>query len=58
MHLFKQDIVNDENYNKLKSYINLNDEELKNAIFQFEAENNLNRVVSYDPPEGFIAIDI
>lgn len=56
--IFKQDIVNDENYNKLKSYINLNDEELKNAIFQFEAENNLNRVVSYDPPEGFIAIDI
>ena len=56
--VLKRDIVEDEKYNKLLRLVSLNGVELKNAISEFEGENNLNRTISYDPPEGFIPIEI
>lgn len=54
--IFKKDIVNDKNYKKLKTFVYLDDTEIENQISKFNDENNLNRVVSYEPPEGYISI--
>lgn len=53
--VFKSDIEEDEKYQKLLFIVNGTDRE--NLIAEFEKEYNLERAVSYAPPQGFIPID-
>lgn len=56
--VFKRNIVEDEKYKELLSFLTLTDDELKKAVLSFEEKYNLNRTVSYDPPEGYIPLDL
>lgn len=54
--VFKQDIVRDEKYKWLKKMVLLQGEKLKEEIRAFDKMYNLNRTISYDPPEGSIIL--
>ena len=54
--VFKMDIVNDEVYSKFLTYLYLDENELQEELQLFEKNNPMGRVVSYDPPEGYIPI--
>ena len=56
--VFKRDIVEDEQYRILLGFVGLQPEELEEKIKQFDEKYNLNRTVSYDPPEGYQPLDI
>lgn len=55
--VLKRDIVSDEKYKTLMGYISLQDQDLEQAIFDFELKYNLNRSTSYVPPEGYIPLE-
>lgn len=54
--VLKESIIQDERYKMLYSYIDLKDAELEAALVEFEGKNNLNRAVSYEPPEGSFSL--
>lgn len=53
--VFKGDIEEDEKYQKLLLLVKETDRE--DLLAEFEKEHNLDRAVSYAPPQGFIPID-
>lgn len=55
--VLKRNIVTDEKYQKLLSYVSLHNIELKKAIEAFDSEYNLNRSTSYAPPEGYVPLE-
>lgn len=56
--VYKRDIVSDATYIKLMNCINLNGADLDKALNDILSENPLSRTKSYDPPEGFIPLEI
>lgn len=56
--VFKRDIVDDERYDILMSFMKYDGMKLEEEIKKFEEKFNLNRIVSYDPPENFKVLDI
>lgn len=56
--VFKENMEDDERYKELWRLINLEGKaEFSEGLRKFEQKNILIRVVSYEPPEGFIEID-
>lgn len=51
--VFKKDIIDDVRYIELSRITKILGSELEYAINEFENIYNLNRTVSYDPPDGF-----
>lgn len=56
--VFKSNIVAEASYQQLLKCISLHGKELEQAVLEFQVTNNLNRTVSYAPPEGFILLDV
>lgn len=55
--VYAPDIVEEEKYKRLFAMKNLCAVELEKAIIEFESQFVMERSVSYDPPEGYRAID-
>lgn len=56
--IFNSDINNSDTYNILFELSQKKDDSLRELLHKFEEKHNLNRTISYDPPEGYIGIDI
>ena len=53
--VFKEKLKEDPRYIKLWEIVNAG-EEYEEKLIDYQAEYNLNRAVSYDPPEGFVEL--
>lgn len=56
--VYKRDIVEDITYKKLMKCIPISGKELDDMLNEIQGENPLSRTKSYDPPEGFIPLNI
>lgn len=56
--VYKRDIVEDITYKKLMKCIPISGKELDDMLNEIQSENPLSRTKSYDPPEGFIPLNI
>lgn len=57
--VMKPQIVKNDQYIQLNEIVNISDHtEVKKRVMDFKEKNNLNRTVSYDPPEGFEPLNI
>lgn len=56
--VLKRSITEDEQYKELSALVSVSGNELESGILEFEQKHNLNRTVSYDPPEGFIPLEL
>ena len=55
--VFKNEIVKNEQYIMFTQCLNLSGMDLQDKLKQIESIIPLKRIVSYDPPEGFLPID-
>lgn len=55
--VYKQDVLEEEEYLQLMAMKDLQGSELEDAIGRYNGKYNLNRARSYDPPEGFLPLD-
>ncbi|MCX7714590.1 MAG: glycosyltransferase family 2 protein [Clostridia bacterium] len=55
--VFKESIVNEDIYKELSSYLVLDGDNLNEKLYWFEKNYSVRRMVSYDPPEGYIPIE-
>ena len=57
--VMKASIVENEKYVQLMNIVNLADsKEIRKRAEEFREKNNLNRTISYDPPEGFTTLNL
>ena len=56
--VFDENIVGEEKYKILVSFLPLSGKDLERKLEKFESENELNRTVSYNPPDGFTVLKI
>lgn len=56
--VYKRDIVEDITYKKLMKCIPISGKELDDMLNEIQGENPLSRTKSYDPPKGFIPLEI
>lgn len=54
----KRSIVENEKYGILREMERYEGQELKTRIMEFEKKYNLNRTVSYDPPQNYVLLNI
>lgn len=54
--VFKRNIMKDEKYKLLMEMVLVSEEQTAEKIAEFDKKYNLNRTVSYDPPEGSVSI--
>ena len=56
--VLKSDIIEDDIYKKLVKCVNMSGEELDMSLGEILKKNPLSRTQSYNPPEGFMPLDI
>ncbi len=57
--VMKPDIVNEKKYRELKEIVSLSShDEIRKKALEYKDKNNLNRTISYDPPEGYTTLNI